>query len=337
MSEGRRGLSLAARIFLGTALILVVALGAAVIAVSTLGERIATRSARDRISASSSVQNAAQQQRFQQLGLLAEVMAGNPDFKAYVLDAMGLRDRASILDQLEERRADLGYDLAIVTDPKGIVVARTDQPEVSGADLSVAPAGAQGEERVRGVRDLAGRRRGSTRRWRRRWRSRGSSATWSSAIQVTDVRALEVKRGTGSEVVFLAGSTAAPVASSLTPQETERVLGRGAPAGKPAVARHRARRERGAGRGGARLRALARAALAAARRRGEAGRRGRLARLARPRARRLPRDPRTCWWSSAWRRSSPPSRLAWSLSRRVSGRSGSWCGRRTRRARATTT
>ena len=139
MSEGRRGLSLAARIFLGTALILAVALGAAVFAVSTLGQGIATRAARDRISASSSVQTAAQQQRFQQLGLLAEVMAGNPDFKAYVLDAMGMFDRASILDQLEERRADLGYDLAIVTDPNGIVAARTDQPEVSGTDLSSRP------------------------------------------------------------------------------------------------------------------------------------------------------------------------------------------------------
>ena len=224
MSEGRRGLSLAARIFLGTALILVVALGAAVIAVSTLGERIATRSARDRISASSSVQNAAQQQRFQQLGLLAEVMAGNPDFKAYVLDAMGLRDRASILDQLEERRADLGYDLAIVTDPNGIVVARTDQPEVSGADLSSRPL----VRKVKSEFEASGIWQDGSRLYEAVATPMAIEGIFGYLIlgyQVTDVRALEVKRGTGSEVVFLAGSTAAPVASSLTPQETERVLG----------------------------------------------------------------------------------------------------------------
>lgn len=224
MSEARKGLSLAARIFLGTGLILLAALGAAVFAVSTLGERIAARSARDRISASSSVQTAAQQQRFQQLGLLAQVMAGNPDFKAYVLDAMGLGDRASILDQLEERRADLGYDLAIVTDPNGIVAARTDQPEVAGADLSTRPL----VRKVRAEFEASGMWQDGSRLYEAVATPMAIEGIFGYLVlgyQVSDLRALEVKRGTGSEVVFLAGQGAEPVASSLTPQETERVLG----------------------------------------------------------------------------------------------------------------
>jgi serine/threonine-protein kinase len=224
MSEARKGLSLAARIFLGTGLILLAALGAAVFAVSTLGERIAARAARDRISASSSVQTAAQQQRFQQLGLLAQVMAGNPDFKAYVLDAMGLGDRASILDQLEERRADLGYDLAIVTDPNGIVAARTDQPEVAGADLSTRPL----VRKVRAEFEASGMWQDGTRLYEAVATPMAIEGIFGYLVlgyQVSDLRALEVKRGTGSEVVFLAGQGAEPVASSLTPQETERVLG----------------------------------------------------------------------------------------------------------------
>jgi serine/threonine-protein kinase len=224
MSEARKGLSLAARIFLGTGLILVAALGAAVFAVSTLGERIAARSARDRISASSSVQTAAQQQRFQQLGLLAQVMAGNPDFKAYVLDAMGLGDRASILDQLEERRADLGYDLAIVTDPNGIVAARTDQPEVAGADLSSRPL----VRKVRAEFEASGIWQDGSRLYEAVATPMAIEGIFGYLVlgyQVSDLRALEVKRGTGSEVLFLAGQQAEPVASSLTPQETERALG----------------------------------------------------------------------------------------------------------------
>ncbi len=224
MSEARRGLSLATRIFLGTALILVLALGAAVAVVSTLGESVASKAARERIAASSSVQAAAEQQRFQQLKLLAEVLAGNPDFKAYLAEAIPAHDRISILDQLDERRSDLGYDLAIVVDQNGVVAARTDQREAEGADLSGRPL----IHEVRTAFEASGI-------WSENGRLYEAVATPMATegvfgylvlgYQISNVRALEVKTGTGSEIVFLAGAGATPVASSLTPQATDRALG----------------------------------------------------------------------------------------------------------------
>jgi class 3 adenylate cyclase len=223
MSEARRGLSLATRIFLGTALILILALGAAVAVVSTLGEDVASRAARERIVASSSVQAAAEQQRFQQLKLLAEMLAGNPEFKAYLAEAIPSHDRLSILDQLDERRSDLGYDLAVVVDQNGVVAARTDQREAEGADLSGRPL----IRKVRTDFEASGI-------WSENGRLYEAVATPMATegvfgylvlgYRITNVRALEVKTGTGSEIVFLAGAGATPVASSLTPQGTDRAL-----------------------------------------------------------------------------------------------------------------
>lgn len=139
MDKPRRGLSLASRMFLSTGLIVLVAVGVAVAVTSVLGERIGARAARERIVASSSLQSSFQQQRFQQLELTAELMAGNPEFKAYLNDALANADRLSVLDQLEERAADLGYDLALFVRPDGSLVARTDQPDAVGANLSSRP------------------------------------------------------------------------------------------------------------------------------------------------------------------------------------------------------
>ncbi|MBP1642510.1 MAG: hypothetical protein H6Q03_1179 [Acidobacteria bacterium] len=224
MSEGRRGLSLATRIFLGTAAILVVALGAALISVSTLGGPVAERAAKERIQASSSLLTAAEQQRQQQLRLLAENLAGSPDFKAYLADAIAARDRLSILDQLDERRGDLGYDLAIVTDQFGVVAARTDQREASGGSLADRPL----VRRVREQFEGAGVWADGSRLYDAVATPMALEGVFGYLIlgyQISDVRALEVKRSTGSDVVFVAGEGATPVASSLTPQETERALG----------------------------------------------------------------------------------------------------------------
>src|SRR5690606_9301592 len=77
-----------------------------------------------------------QQQRFAQLKPMAQLLAGDPSFKAYIADALANADRLSVLDQLEERAADLGYDLAMLVRPDGTLFARTDQPDLVGVDLS---------------------------------------------------------------------------------------------------------------------------------------------------------------------------------------------------------
>jgi serine/threonine-protein kinase len=224
MSEPRPGASLGTRIFVGTAVVLLAALATAVAVTSVLGERIAVRDARERIAASASMQAATQQQRFQQLGLLAEIMASKPEFKAYLIDAIQTHDRLSILDQLDERKSELGYDLALVVDANGILAARTDQPEVSGVDLSDRALVRQvkSEFEASGV-------------WADRGRLYEAVAVPMSLDQgvfgflalgyaIGDVRALDVKRGTGSETIFVADATGGAIASSMTPQETERAL-----------------------------------------------------------------------------------------------------------------
>jgi serine/threonine-protein kinase len=224
MSEPSGGLTLASRLFLATALVVVVALGAAVAVTSVLGERVAAREARERIAASASLQTVSQQQRLQQLALLAEIMASKPDFKAYLFEAIRTRDRLSILDQLDERRSELGYDLAVVVDAAGILAARTDQPEVAGVDLSSRPLFAKVAEEF----EAAGV-------WSERGRlyeavavpmalDEGIFGFLAIGYAITDVRALDVKRGAGSETIFVADPAAGAVASSLTPQETQRVL-----------------------------------------------------------------------------------------------------------------
>jgi eukaryotic-like serine/threonine-protein kinase len=224
MSEKRRGGAIARRMFVGTALVLLVALGAAVAVTSVLGERIAARDARERIQGSAAVLAVSQQQRFQQLSLLAEILAGSPEFKAYLLDAISAGDRTSIVDQLDERRAELGYDVAIVTDAQGVLVARTDLPELSGVDLSERPLFARVRTEFESVGIWADRGR--------LYEAAAVPMVFHDAIfgflalgyTITDLRALEVKRGTGSDTIYLAEPDGPALASSLTPQETERAL-----------------------------------------------------------------------------------------------------------------
>jgi len=226
MAEKRHGLSLGTRLFLSTALILLVALGAAIAVTTVLGQKIAVSAARDRITGSSSVQADFQRQRFQQLELITEILAGDPEFKAYLANALANADRLSVLDQLEERGGDLGYDVAMFVRPDGRLFVRTDQPELLGADLSGNPLvrAVQREYHASGI-----------------WQE-GKALLEAVAVpmalgenllgylavgyRIGDVRALEVKKGTGSDVVFLTGtpSGAEPVASTLTPQQLDRLL-----------------------------------------------------------------------------------------------------------------
>jgi serine/threonine-protein kinase len=76
-----------------------------------------------------------QQDRYNKLKLGIRVLGNDPYFKAYI----ETRDEASVLDQLQERNAELKADFFIATDPDGIVIARTDRPGGQGEDLSQDP------------------------------------------------------------------------------------------------------------------------------------------------------------------------------------------------------
>jgi len=138
-TSARRSPSLATRLFLVSSLLVVLAVGLAVAVTAYLAGRIARRAADEALTSSSAVQTAFEAQRYERLRLLSRLFAADPSFAAYVAEAAGQRDARSILDLLAERRKDLGYDFAMVLDPKGRVIARTDRPQAAGDDLSKRP------------------------------------------------------------------------------------------------------------------------------------------------------------------------------------------------------
>jgi HAMP domain-containing protein len=138
-SRARKGLSLETRIFLVTSLLIALLVGSAVAVTSLMLRRIARDAVLDSLRSSAAAQAAFQEQRYRQLLLISRLFAADPYFSAYLSEAANTRDTRSILDQLSERRNDLQFDFAIVLDPQGRVIARTDRPEGAGQDLSKRP------------------------------------------------------------------------------------------------------------------------------------------------------------------------------------------------------
>ncbi len=223
-------LSLATRIFVVTALLVVLSVGAAVVVTSVLGNRIAGQAAQAALTASHSQQAASQQQRYDQLKLASKVLAGDASFRAYIGEAATSGDAASILDQLQERQGDLRFDFAIVLDPNGKVLARTDQPtnKSVGQDLSqrplIATAISRQGDAVTGV-------------WSENdhlFEAVATPMTQNYILQgflvtgfaIGDQRAKEVQRSSGTEVVYLAAGANGPlvVASTLSPDLTAQLV-----------------------------------------------------------------------------------------------------------------
>lgn len=131
-----RGLSLGTRIFLISSLLILVAVGAAVVYTSLRAKGIARQAVLRDLASSTSVQQAFERQRYEQLDLISRLFVADPYLTAYVAEAATALDSRSILDLLAERRQDLGFDFAIVVDPAGKVLARTDRPGEVGANLA---------------------------------------------------------------------------------------------------------------------------------------------------------------------------------------------------------
>lgn len=130
------GLSLETRIFLVTSLLIALLVGGAVAVTSVLLRGIARGAVLDSLKSSAAAQAAFQNQRYQQLRLMARLFATEPYLTAYLSEASSTGDTRSVLDLLIERRNDFKYDFAILLDPSGKVVARTDQPQAAGQNLS---------------------------------------------------------------------------------------------------------------------------------------------------------------------------------------------------------
>ena len=225
----RPRISFGVRVFLMTGLLVTLAVGAAVVVTYIYGNRIAQQTARQALQRASSVQSALQQQRFEQLRLIANVFVSDDDLRAYIAGAadQGVLGTASILDLLEERQNDLGFDFAIVLDPQGRVLARTDAPDAVGGDLSQRPLvkAAQQELEATGF-------------WKQDKRLFNAVAVPLAADQILqgflvagfaidNEAADQVRKISGADVAILADEGGRPlvVATTLGPSEIEELLG----------------------------------------------------------------------------------------------------------------
>jgi HAMP domain-containing protein len=126
-SPERRGLSLGTRISLATLLLIALSVGLAVAVTFFLIRKVAHDSARDSLKSSAAVQETFQAQRYDRLQLISRIFLSNPNLTAYINTAAESHDTGSLLDLLGQGKEDLGFDFAILLDPKGVVVARTDK------------------------------------------------------------------------------------------------------------------------------------------------------------------------------------------------------------------
>jgi serine/threonine-protein kinase len=128
-------MGLTQKILLFTGL-LVVALVLTTVAYTTVqADRLAHETIHQALGETRDVWQTFQTDRYNKLKLGIRVLGNDPAFKAMVENT----DQATILDTLKERNLELKADFFIVTDPDGVVVARTDRPGAQGEDLAGDP------------------------------------------------------------------------------------------------------------------------------------------------------------------------------------------------------
>lgn len=136
--EGASGsrISLATRLFLIIACLIVLAVGASIAITALVAQKIAGEVAAEELTRSDRARTALEEQRYFQLALISNLFVQDADLAAYVAEAAVQSDTASILDILGQRQRDLGFDFAIVLTPEGEVLAHTGRPGMVGRDLS---------------------------------------------------------------------------------------------------------------------------------------------------------------------------------------------------------
>jgi serine/threonine-protein kinase len=137
-SPSSGGTSLGTRISLATLLLIALSVGTAVAITSLLIRKVAHDAAHDSLNSSASVQETFQAQRYDRLQLASRIFLSNPNLTAYVNTAAESHDTKSLLDLLDQGKEDLGFDFAILLDPSGVVVARTDKNS-AGQNLAQRP------------------------------------------------------------------------------------------------------------------------------------------------------------------------------------------------------
>ncbi len=219
------------QVFLLTTVLVITAVGGSVLTTLVLGNRVANQAVRENLERSAAVQSDFADFQLDQLELRAWTVSNDPNFIAYMVESIANQDPASLNDQLDERQRDLGFDFAIVLDPQGQSIARTDSFS-DGDDLSKNPlfldAQANNSYYSAGI-----------------W-AREDGLLFSSvfvpllsggilegflllAYQIEDTMALNLRQMTAAEVIFLvepsvAGQPMIPAATTLDSAESEELI-----------------------------------------------------------------------------------------------------------------
>jgi eukaryotic-like serine/threonine-protein kinase len=130
---------LTTRLFLLISFLIALTVGTAVAVTLVLSARIGRQTITARLEKGDSLRTAQQEDLYDRLKLVANVFVADANLIAYVAEAQERSDSGSILDLLLERQDDLGFDFAVVTDPDGYVLARTDALDAAGEDLADEP------------------------------------------------------------------------------------------------------------------------------------------------------------------------------------------------------
>ena len=219
------GLGLGLRFALFSALLVVASVAIAVGVTHWIGSIVCHQEVAADLERAAAVQSKAGSDLLEQLYLRSLTVSDNPNFVAYVVEAVETNSPLSLIDQLDERQRDLGFTFAIVLDPDGNVIARTDQQggedDLSAEAIYRVPV-ENGDYVADGI-----------------W-ERGDKLYYSvlaplgisgilegfliTAYEINDETAVDLQKLTDTEVTFLAlpeGSEAVPVGTSLSANGSE--------------------------------------------------------------------------------------------------------------------
>jgi serine/threonine-protein kinase len=123
------------KILLFVAALIVALVGGTLVFTTVQADRLARATIRQALEDTRETWQAVQADRFNKLRLGVRVLANDPPFKAALVET----DQATAFDTMRERGRDVAADFMLVTNPAGVLVARTDRPGATGDDLASDP------------------------------------------------------------------------------------------------------------------------------------------------------------------------------------------------------
>jgi HAMP domain-containing protein len=154
---GRPGISLTLKIFLGAALLILIAVGGAVAVSAYRARAVADAKIAEDLKKTGAGWESFQQNRYDDLHRALAVVvnnAGTISMMSTLVPGTGRPDPATVFDTLKrEQASSVHAGFLMATDPLGVVLARTDRPPPYTADLSGVPtiAGAIQGDQTEGI------------------------------------------------------------------------------------------------------------------------------------------------------------------------------------------